>query len=251
MTQYGFFFDQSRCTGCHTCSIACKVWYDLPKGPLKYMRVYQWEKGTFPNIDIHILAIPCYHCENPACVDACPNGAIYKESKYGAVLIDEERCKGERKCWVACPYGSIAYPSDEPFEKAQKCTMCIDRLEQNMNPVCVMSCSLRALEFGPIDELKKKYGEIQQLADMPSPDEVRPSVVMKPADGKKKLVPYDANKALKLWKQRGPFAAPGLPDVFESESDITDVEAVSIGLEKLVLKPKSVKELMYYTADFE
>ena len=70
MTQYGFFFDQSRCTGCHACSIACKGWYDLPPGPLKYMRVYQWEQGAFPNTRLGLLAVNCYHCENPVCATA-------------------------------------------------------------------------------------------------------------------------------------------------------------------------------------
>ena len=89
MTQYGFFFDQSRCTGCRACSISCKEWYDIAPGPLKYMRVYQWEQGTFPNVRLGLLAVNCYHCENPVCVDACPHQAIFKEDKYGAVLIDE------------------------------------------------------------------------------------------------------------------------------------------------------------------
>lgn len=88
MVQYGFYFDQSRCTGCNTCVIACKQWNGIPPGPVKGMRVYQWEKGAFPKIRIHLLAISCYHCENPVCVRACPNGALIKEEKYGAVLVD-------------------------------------------------------------------------------------------------------------------------------------------------------------------
>ena len=36
--------------------------------------------------------------------------------------------------------------------------MCVDRLEKGLSPICVLSCSMRALEFGPIEELKKKYG---------------------------------------------------------------------------------------------
>ncbi len=94
MAQYGFFFDQSRCSGCHTCAVACKNWNGLPPGPLKYLRVYEYEKGSFPNIRIHFQWIPCYHCEDPACVSSCPRDAIYKEDKYGAVLIDREKCDG-------------------------------------------------------------------------------------------------------------------------------------------------------------
>jgi len=43
MTQYGFFVDLSRCSGCLTCSVACKSVHELPPGPLKYLRIYQYE----------------------------------------------------------------------------------------------------------------------------------------------------------------------------------------------------------------
>ena len=50
MTQYGFFFYQSRCTGCRDCSVAC---HQLPPGPLKYLKVFEYEKGSFPTVRIH------------------------------------------------------------------------------------------------------------------------------------------------------------------------------------------------------
>jgi anaerobic dimethyl sulfoxide reductase subunit B (iron-sulfur subunit) len=53
MTQYGFFFYQSRCTGCRDCSVACKNWHQLPPGPLKYLKVFEYEKGSFPTVRIH------------------------------------------------------------------------------------------------------------------------------------------------------------------------------------------------------
>ena len=98
-------------------------------------------------------------------MDACPHDAIFKEDKYGAVLIDQERCEGERDCWEACPYGSIVFASDKSGEKAHKCTMCIDRLEDGQMPICVLSCSLRALDFGPLEELWKKYGDLDTLEE--------------------------------------------------------------------------------------
>ena len=94
MTQYGFFIDQSRCIGCNQCTIACMQWHDIPPGPVKLMRVYQWEKGNFPEIGLKALPVNCYHCENPVCVKACPSGALFKEKKYGAVLVDADKCEG-------------------------------------------------------------------------------------------------------------------------------------------------------------
>ena len=165
------------------------------------MRVYQWEKGSFPEIQLHFLAIPCYHCAQPVCARACPNGAIYKEDQFGAVLIDSRKCTGARKCWKACPYGSIAYPSDRPGEAASKCTMCLDRLREGKKPICVLSCSMRALEFGPLNELRSKFGDLRRLEDMP-PAGTGPSVVFKPRGPKKPILPRDAGRALVLWKKR-------------------------------------------------
>ncbi len=215
------------------------------------MRVYQWEQGTFPDVRLGLLAINCYHCEKPACVEACPHQAIFKEEKYGAVLVDQERCEGERQCSDACPYGAIVYASDDPSEKAHKCTMCIDRLEEGEMPICVHSCSLRALDFGPIEELRKKYGNLDALDELPEGSITQPSVVFKPRDGKKQLIPYDANKALELWQQRGPFAPADLPPTFASKESVTRPTPGTRGRERLVLKAKSAEELMAATRDDE
>ncbi|MFC1846307.1 FAD-dependent oxidoreductase [Chloroflexota bacterium] len=209
MTQYGFLIDLSRCIGCNACLISCKQWHDIPPGPIKWMRVYQWEKGSFPDIELRVLPIPCFHCENPVCVDACPNHAIYKEETWGAVLVDPEKCTGSRKCWHACPYGAPQFDSNEPGIKMSKCNMCIDRLRQGLKPICVLSCSMRALEFGPVDELMEKYGDIRQHEDMPKRD-YAPCRIACPAgfspEGYIKLVAEGKFKeAITLFREETPF----------------------------------------------
>jgi len=184
-------------------------------------------------------------------VSACPNGALYKEEKYGAVLVDAEKCRGARKCWLACPYGAPQYANDEPGTIMSKCTMCIDRLEQKLKPICVLSCSLRALEFGPLDELRMRYGELRQLEDMPSGEITKPAVVFKPHDEKKDVVSWDPDKTLNLWKRRGPHTPIGFQDVFQEKTDITEVIGDLVGRNRLVLKHKTSKELMYFTTDDE
>ncbi len=251
MSQYGFYFDQSRCIGCNACVAACKQWHDLPPGPQKWMRVYQWEKGVFPRTRLHFLAIPCYHCAKPLCAQACPNKAIYKEEKYGAVLIDSKKCTGNRKCWKACPYGAIVYASDRPGETAGKCTMCVDRLDQGKSPICVLSCSMRALEFGPLDELVSKFGDLRQLEDMPASKLTLPSTVFKAHDPKKVILPWDEKKAVALWKKRGPYAPVDAPDMFTHEEDLTRLRPGMVGRDRLVLKARSVDEFMYNTTDNE
>lgn len=251
MTQFGFFFDQSRCIGCSACVVACKQWHNIPPGPVKWMRVYQWERGAFPQTKLNILAIPCYHCANPVCVKACPHIALHKEEKYGAVLLDSDKCQGDRKCWKACPYGAPQFESDEPGVKMSKCNMCIDRLEQGLKPICVLSCSLRALEFGPLDELQRKYGSLRRLDEMPKETMTRPAVVLRPSDAKKQVVPWDSARALELWQKRPPAEGELLPDVFSNGSEVTGAPQTIVGRNKLVLKAKNVAELLYYTTDNE
>ena len=240
MVQYGFFFDETRCTSCYECAVACKDWNDLPPGPAKMLRVFDWETGDFPNIRIHNLFAPCYHCENPVCVDAA-NGAMYKEPKYGAVLIDPDKTTSIdlRKANEACPYGCIAFESDAPNAKAVMCNMCIDKLEQGEKPICVMSCSMRALDFDTMDNLRKKYGNLQQLEGMPDPALVKPSVIIKARAAKKSYVRYDANKAIRLLIRRDP-----LPPVLDSPEEVAKVPREIIGRGRLVLKPRNVREAL-------
>ena len=252
MTQYGFFVDLSRCIGCNACVIACKQWHGIEPGPVKWMRVYQWESGVFPDTRIHVLPIMCYHCENPICAKACPHGAIHKEDKYGAVLVNAGKCQSNRKCWAACPYGTPQFEADGAQNmKMSKCDMCIDRLEDGLKPICVLSCSLRALEFGPLDDLIKRYGNQRRIDEMPKDTITRPAVVFKPVEPKKQIVPWDHHRALELWQKRKAQNGHKLPDVFGDIAGVTQAPTEIVGRNKLVLKAKSSEELMYYTTDDE
>ncbi|MBI4330280.1 MAG: 4Fe-4S dicluster domain-containing protein [Chloroflexi bacterium] len=246
MTQCGFFFDQSRCSGCQACAVACKSWNGLPPGPLKYLKIYEYEKGHFPAVRIHFQWVPCYHCEQPACVGSCPRQAIRKEDKYGAVLIDSEKCDGCRICYDYCPYGAPVFESDEIGVKARKCTMCFDRLEMGEKPICVMTCPDRALDFGPLDQLVARYGNRRDLEDLPSSQTTAPAVIFKPHAAKRLLVPYDAEKALKLMMRRDP-----LPPVFNSPREVTEIPPGMVGRSGLVIKHKSAADLMRHTRNDE
>ncbi len=245
MSQCGFFFDQSRCTGCKACAVACKNWHGLAPGPVKYLRTYEYEKGSFPNVRVHFQWVPCYHCEEPACIDECPLAGIHKEEKYGAVLIDDETCTGCGVCYDACPYGAIVF-DDQMEGMARKCTMCIDRLERGEQPVCVLACPTRALDFGLLSSLIEKYGDVRDLEDMPDSGTTRPSVLFKPHAPKRQLVPYNAEKALHLLMKREP-----LPAVFASPTDVTEIPAGVVGRSELVLKHASTEDLMRRTRNDE
>jgi len=248
MPQYGFYFDQGRCSGCHACAVVCKDWNNIAPGPQKPLRIYKWETGTWPNTTRHTLFAPCYHCQNPVCVDAA-NGALIKEPKYGAVLIDPAKATSPalRAANDACPYGAIAFDSDATNATAYKCTMCVDKLEQGQMPACVMTCAFRALDFGKLSDLQAKYGTNAQLEGMPDPSTVKPAVVFKARDAvpRKQLVPYDANAAIQLFASR----PDGLTPNYSVATDVTDIPQGLIRRNKLVLKPANAEDFMYYSRD--
>ncbi len=73
------------------------------------------------------LARICNHCTHPACLAACPRQAIYKRPEDGIVLIDQERCRGYRKCVEACPYKKTMYRGNTRV--SEKCIGCYPRVE--------------------------------------------------------------------------------------------------------------------------
>jgi anaerobic dimethyl sulfoxide reductase subunit B (iron-sulfur subunit) len=240
MTQYGFFFDQSRCTDCRGCVLSCRNWHDVPPGPVKWCRMFQWETGAFPSVRLHFLFAPCYHCQDPVCIRACTNKAIHKEDRYGAVLVDAGKCHGDRKCWKACPYGAPQFQNDEPGTRMSKCNMCIDRLETGSKPICVESCLMRALDFGPLEELSAKYGKVAALEGMPKASITRPAVIFKRQAEKKMLVDYDTDRALDLLGNRDVFAP--LPAIYQSKLEVTTMPPGLVGRSRLNMKASSAEE---------
>lgn len=69
----------------------------------------------------------CNHCSYPACLAACPRQAIYKRPEDGIVLIDQERCRGYRKCVEACPYKKPMY--NGATRASEKCIACYPRIQ--------------------------------------------------------------------------------------------------------------------------
>lgn len=179
--QMGFYFDQTRCTGCYSCGVACKDWHNIPAGSANWTRVITIEKGKYPDLFVTSLTTGCYHCAEPACVSACPVGAISKRKQDGIVVVDREACLGKDNCDMclqACPYDAPQFGAEENA-KMQKCDFCLVRLVENKKPICVDACPVRALDAGPIEELRAKYGNIREAEGFVYSDELIPSVVFK------------------------------------------------------------------------
>jgi molybdopterin-containing oxidoreductase family iron-sulfur binding subunit len=183
MARYGIVLDLNRCTGCMTCVIACKQ-ENLTRPGVWWNKVLELENETLDRIIY--LRYACMHCDNPPCVEACPEHAIYKRED-GIVLIDHEKCKGHGECAQACPYGVIDMNPDEdyfpgqklPFEvtsdthrihvpgKASTCTLCVHRIDQGKEPACVVGCPSKVMIFGDLDDpsspIREKLSKSEQL----------------------------------------------------------------------------------------
>ncbi len=179
--QMGFYIDQQSCIGCYTCQIACKDKNDLDDGQL-WRKVHEFNGGSTDienevfrsNVYGYWLSMACNHCEHPKCVENCPTGAMHKREEDGIVLVDRESCIGCGYCVWSCPYGA-----PKLIDKlSSKCNFCVDLLKEGKKPACVGACFMRALDYGPLDELKEKYGSVAEVKGLPSADLTNPSVVI-------------------------------------------------------------------------
>lgn len=143
----GFFIDNENCYGCKTCSIACKSEKQLGAGVLlREVRTFVQKEPRA----VSFLSLSCNHCEEPACVEACPQGA-YEKREDGIAVQDGEKCIGCQACVKACPYGAPSY--DEELGRVFKCDTCVGRRERGLLPACVASCPGMNLALGDMDEL--------------------------------------------------------------------------------------------------
>jgi len=178
MTSYGLVIDQERCIGCHSCAITCKQENNVPMGQY-WNRVLteggdhiDTPSGTYPedgdggDLEMKNQPTTCQHCENAPCVKVCPVNATYTRDD-GIVEIDYEKCIGCRYCMAACPYNARVFNWDEPEHVpeegtgdvparpqgvVEKCTFCSHRIEEGLDPACVVNCPADARIFGDLDD---------------------------------------------------------------------------------------------------
>lgn len=114
MTRYAMVINLHKCVGCSACQIACKNENNVAEGMF-----WSWHMnrttGTFPNVKYEYVPTLCNHCEEAACVKACPTGAMYKDEN-GLTLHHPDKCIGCKSCMQACPYGVINFNKKEPHE---------------------------------------------------------------------------------------------------------------------------------------
>ena len=136
--------DKNKCVGCGACIVSCLEQNDVdPSVSKAYRRLHRNDReGWMCSTE------SCMHCKNPRCMDACPNGCIYREEETGAVVVDNRKCTGCKSCISACP---IAAPVLNQDGKMEKCDGCWERIRHGLLPACVKGCPFGALTLSRED----------------------------------------------------------------------------------------------------
>ncbi|MFH1140943.1 MAG: 4Fe-4S dicluster domain-containing protein [Chloroflexota bacterium] len=167
----GLLTDLTLCIGCRACEVVCNKVNRLPAPEVSFSSAAVFDTLRRPTARAFTVVnrypqtngrlpiyrkVQCMHCDEPACVSACPVSALMKTPE-GPVIWDEKVCIGCRYCMTVCPYSIPAYEYSEPYHpRIRKCTMCYDRVvKQGGIPACVEACPVKATIFGTRNALMK------------------------------------------------------------------------------------------------
>jgi phenylacetyl-CoA:acceptor oxidoreductase subunit 1 len=184
--QWAMVIDQSKCTGCGYCTLACQAHNDVSPD-------IQWNKvldaGEINGEQVY-LARPCMQCEHAPCVEVCPVKASYYRDD-GIVMMDYDKCIGCRYCQVACPYDARSFNWDKfdgnnpavpewgepeverrPRGVPEKCAFCYQRIDRGIElgltpgvdadatPACCVVCPTGARIFGDLNNPNSNVSQI-------------------------------------------------------------------------------------------
>ena len=197
----GFFTDTSVCIGCKACEVACKEWNQIPASPNGFtgdsydntidLGANTWRHVAFVEQRKPLDEGPdlveaaeryglqtyqdgdgmrwlmasdvCKHCTHAACLEVCPTGALFR-TEFGTVVVQEDICNGCGYCVPACPFGVLDRREEDG--RVWKCTLCYDRLKDDMEPACAQACPTNSIQFGELGELRERAkGRVIALQD--------------------------------------------------------------------------------------
>ena len=189
-----FFIDTTLCTACRGCQVACKQWHDLPAekttnrgsyqnpADLSFMtyKLVRFEEAVVDG-KLKWLFFPdqCRHCLEPPCeMTAEDQKAIFRDKATGAVIYTEQTKNVDAQAVIdSCPYN---IPRAAKNGALAKCDMCLDRVENGLQPACVKTCPTGAMNFGDRADMlalaKKRLAVVKKRspkAQLLDPDDVR------------------------------------------------------------------------------
>ena len=181
----GFFTDTTICIGCKACEVACKQWNQLPEDGYLFtgmsydntihLGASTWRHVAFIERPVALSTQDagafswlfssdvCKHCARAGCLEACPTGSIIR-TEFDTVYVQPDICNGCGYCVVNCPFGVIDRRAEDG--RAWKCTLCYDRLREDMTPACAKACPTESIQFGDLDVLRERaQRRVEQLRE--------------------------------------------------------------------------------------
>jgi formate dehydrogenase iron-sulfur subunit len=179
----GFFTDSTICIGCKACEVACKQWNQLPDDGFLFsgmsydntvhLGASTWRHVAFVERPVALnpehdgafswlfSSDVCKHCARAGCLESCPTGAIIR-TEFDSVYVQPDICNGCGYCIVNCPFGVIDRREEDG--RAWKCTLCYDRLREDMVPACAKACPTESIHFGDLSDLREQAQKrVEQL----------------------------------------------------------------------------------------
>ncbi len=161
---YSMLNDSTKCIGCRACQSACKdskgfektgedARYDMPLdlNAKNHTLIKLYQKDN----EKSFVKLQCMHCNDPACVSACPVSALIKQVN-GVVTYDKDKCIGCRYCMIACPFDVPTFEYDKALPEIMKCDFCKDLLAEGKPTECARVCPTGAIVFGKREEMLKE-----------------------------------------------------------------------------------------------
>jgi len=138
--------DNDKCVGCDICEYVCSFEKEHVFNPLKSRIRSVRLRQTFNT------AITCKACIGAPCIKACPEKALTRSTQTGAILVDQDKCKGCDWCIEACEFGAVTL--NPASRKAMICDTC------GGEPKCIPFCPEGALSLSGASNDKIVTGDI-------------------------------------------------------------------------------------------
>ncbi len=170
--------DTSTCIGCKACEVACQEWNDLRPEITTQIGSYQtmpdmapsfWNLIRFNELEKDSKPLwlmrkdQCMHCDDPGCLAACPAPGAIVQYSNGIVDFQQDQCIGCGYCMTGCPFNVPKLSAKT--KKVYKCTLCVDRVTQGLEPACIKACPTGCLQFGSktqmLEVAKKRVNQLK------------------------------------------------------------------------------------------